>query len=152
MCCGGCDEHLSSLLQGLAEPLVICPSSRHYRIKASRAIKTLTKIKHWARLQSCGLAQLAWSITSVPCIMVSQRRSGNTKMQKWKGIGSYHDTRLISVPLIAAPNTGFKSRISSSLYSSVISCHGYFQLSFWVSAWRSKRGYRECRAVLRRLT
>ena len=28
--------------------------------------------------------------------MVSQRQSGNTKMQKWKGIGSYHDTRLIT--------------------------------------------------------
>ena len=29
--------------------------------------------------------------------MVSQRRSGNTKMRKWKGIESYQDVRLISM-------------------------------------------------------
>ena len=96
MCCRGCDEHLSSLLQGPAKPLVICPSSRRYRLKVSQAIKTLTKIEHWTRSWLRRLAQLAWSVASVPCIMVSQRRSGNTKMRKWKGIESYQDARLIN--------------------------------------------------------
>ena len=40
MCCGGCDERLSSLLQWPAEPLVIWPSSRCYQIKVLQAIKT----------------------------------------------------------------------------------------------------------------
>ena len=55
--------------------------------------KDLMKIQHWARLRSRGLV---WSIASVPCIMVSQRWSGNTKMRKWKGIESYQDARLIT--------------------------------------------------------
>ena len=58
--------------------------------------KDLTNIEHCACPRSCGLMQLAWSVTSVLCIMVSQRQSGNTKMQKWKGIESYYDTRLIT--------------------------------------------------------
>ena len=29
--------------------------------------------------------------------MVSQRQSGNTKMQKWKGVEAYQDARLINV-------------------------------------------------------
>ena len=37
-CCRGHNEHLSSLLWGLAELVVIWPSSRRYCIKASQAI------------------------------------------------------------------------------------------------------------------
>ena len=48
------------------------------------------KIEHWARA-------IAWSVASVLCIIVNQHQSGNTKNAKWKGIGSYHDTRLITV-------------------------------------------------------
>ena len=85
MCCGGRNEHLSSLLQGLAEPLVICPPSRRYWIKVLWAIKTLTKIEHWACSRLRGLVQLVWSVASVRCIMVSQRRSRNTKNAKMEG-------------------------------------------------------------------
>ena len=43
--------------------------------------KDLTKIKHQAR----GLTQLAWSVALVPCIIVSQRQSRNTKNAKMEG-------------------------------------------------------------------
>ena len=68
------------------------------------------KIEHWACSRLCGLVQLAWSIALVPCIMVSQRQSGNTKMRKWKGIKSYQDARLITgFTLIGALGTELKS-------------------------------------------
>ena len=54
------------------------------------------KIEHWTRSWSHRLAQLTWSVASVPRIIVSQCRSGNTKIRKWKGIESYQDARLIS--------------------------------------------------------
>ena len=47
--------------------------------------KDLTKIEHWARTQSHGLMQLVWSFMSVPCIIVSQRQSRNTKNAKMEG-------------------------------------------------------------------
>ena len=58
--------------------------------------KDLMKIEHWTRSR---LRRLAWSVASVPCIMVSQHRSRNTKIWKWKGIESYQDARLITVQL-----------------------------------------------------
>ena len=45
--------------------------------------KDLTKIEH--RSRSRGLTQLAWGIVLVPCIIVSQRQSGNTKNAKMEG-------------------------------------------------------------------
>ena len=61
--------------------------------------KDLTKIEHWAHARSCGLAQLMWSIASVPCIIVSQRQSRNTKNAKMEGYWVIPRYQLISVIL-----------------------------------------------------
>ena len=53
--------------------------------KGAASNKDLMKIEHWACAQLHRLMQLAWSVASVPCIIVSQHQSRNTKNAKMEG-------------------------------------------------------------------